>query len=196
MPCWKLWCLSTSWGLTIDCAHPRELAAFWAVALGYVEPPPPEGFASWERWLVDQGVPEEEWADGAFPAEQAGVATGLSFMRVPEPKTVKNRVHVDVKVSGGRDQPADLRRKRMQVAADRLVAAGGVVQHLDEYNGTLDHIVMTDPEDNEFCVVCTKATVLSWRPRHDSAPQCARPRSDTVVVPRDDLGNGPTSGGG
>jgi len=174
VPGWKLWCLSTSWGLTIDCAHPRELAAFWAVALGYVEPPPPEGSASWERWLVDQGVPEEEWADGAFLAEQAGVATGLSFMRVPEPKTVKNRVHVDVKVSGGRDQPADLRRNRMHAAADRLVAAGGVVplRGLD------------------------KATVLSWRPRHDSAPQGARPRSDTVVVPRDDLGNGPTSGGG
>jgi Glyoxalase-like domain len=145
--------VSTTWGLTIDCARPRELAAFWAVALGYVEPPPPEGFASWEAWLVEHGVPEDEWDDGAYLADPAGTAPTLSFLRVPEPKTVKNRVHVDVKVSGGRSQPADLRRSRIQTVVDRLVAAGAAVQRRDEVNGKLDHVVMTDPEGNEFCVV-------------------------------------------
>jgi Glyoxalase-like domain len=145
--------MSTTWGLTIDCARPRELAAFWAVALGYVEPPPPEGFASWEAWLVEHGVPEDEWDDGAYLADPAGTAPTLSFLRVPEPKTVKNRVHVDVKVGGGRSQPADLRRGRIETVVDRLVAAGAAVERRDEVNGKLDHVVMTDPEGNEFCVV-------------------------------------------
>jgi hypothetical protein len=145
--------MATAWGLTIDCSRPRELAAFWALALGYVEPPPPDRAVSWEAWLVEQGVPEDEWDDGAYLVDPTGSAPGLSFLRVPEPKTAKNRVHIDLKVTGGRDQPADLRRDRMQAVVDRLVAAGGVVQHLDEYNGRLDHVVMTDPEGNEFCVV-------------------------------------------
>jgi hypothetical protein len=41
----------------------------------------------------------------------------------------------------------------MQTVVDRLVAAGGAVQRLDERNGKLDHVVMTDPEGNGFCVV-------------------------------------------
>lgn len=145
--------MSAAWGLTIDCSRPRELAAFWALALGYVVSPPPEGSDSWEAWLVEQGVPEEEWDDGTYLVDPAGTAPGLSFLRVPEPKSAKNRVHVDLKVSGGRNQPADLRRSRMQTVVDRLVAAGGVVQHLDEQGGKLDHVVMIDPEGNEFCVV-------------------------------------------
>ena len=153
MPCWQSVVMSTAWGLTFDCARPRELAAFWALALGYVEPPPPEGSASWEAWLVEQGVPEDEWDDGAYLADPTGTAPGLSFLRVPEPKTAKNRVHVDLKVSGGRNQPAELRRSRIQAVVDRLVAAGGALQHVDEHNGTVDHVVMTDPEGNEFCVL-------------------------------------------
>lgn len=145
--------MSTAWGLTIDCARPRELAAFWALALGYVEPPPPEGATSWEAWLAEQGVPEDERDHGAYLADPTGTTPGLSFLRVPEPKTAKNRVHIDLKVSGGRNQPADLRKSRIQTVVERLVAAGGIVQHLDEYNGKLDHVVMTDPEGNEFCVV-------------------------------------------
>jgi hypothetical protein len=43
--------MATKWTLTIDCSSPAVLAAFWAVALGYVESSPPEGFASWEEWL-------------------------------------------------------------------------------------------------------------------------------------------------
>jgi hypothetical protein len=145
--------MSVAWGLTVDCARPRELAVFWALALGYVEPPPPEGSASWEAWLVAQGVPRDEWDDAAYLADPDGTAPSLSFLRVPEPKSSKNRVHVDVKVSGGRDKPDDLRRRRIQDAVDRLVAAGAAVERLDEHDGVLDHVVMTDPEGNEFCVV-------------------------------------------
>jgi len=145
--------MSVAWGLTVDCARPRELAAFWAVALGYVEPPPPEGSASWEAWLAARGVPREEWDDAAYLTDPDGTAPSLSFLRVPEPKSSKNRLHVDVKVSGGRDKPAELRRGRIQDVVDRLVAAGATVERLDEPDGVLDHVVMTDPEGNEFCVV-------------------------------------------
>jgi len=82
-----------------------------------------------------------------------GTAPSLSFLRVPEPKSSKNRLHVDVKVSGGRDKPAELRRRRIQDVVDRLVAAGAAVERLDEQAGVLDHVIMTDPEGNEFCVV-------------------------------------------
>ena len=145
--------MSVAWGLTVDCARPRELAAFWAVALGYVEPPPPEGSVSWEAWLVAQGVPRQEWDDAAYLIDPDRRAPSLSFLRVPEPKTSKNRLHVDVKASGGRDKPAELRRRRIQDVVDRLVAAGAAVELLDQPDGVLDHVVMTDPEGNEFCVV-------------------------------------------
>lgn len=144
--------MSIAWGVTFDCARPPEVAAFWALALGYVEPPPPDGAASWEEWLVAQGVPAEEWDDVAYLVAPDGGPT-LSFLRVPESKVAKNRVHLDVKVSGGRDQPAELRRSRILATVDRLVAAGGAVVFHDEPGGTLDHVVMTDPEGNEFCVV-------------------------------------------
>jgi hypothetical protein len=142
-----------AWALTFDCARPRELAAFWTLALGYVQAPVPHGYPSWDAWLAAHGVPEEEWDDGAYLVDPAGTMPTLSFLRVPEPKTAKNRVHVDVKVSGGRDQPADLRRGRIEAVVDRLVAAGAAVQCRDELDGQLDHVVMTDPEGNEFCVV-------------------------------------------
>jgi hypothetical protein len=145
--------MSVAWGLTVDCARPRELAAFWALALGYVHPPPPQGSASWEAWLVAQRVPRDEWDDAAFLSDPDGTAPTLSFLRVPEPKVSKNRLHVDVKVSGGRDKPAELRRRRIHDAVDRLVAAGAAVDRFDESGGVLDHVVMTDPEGNEFCVV-------------------------------------------
>jgi Glyoxalase-like domain len=145
--------VSVAWGLTVDCARPGTLATFWSVALGYVEPPPPTGSASWAEWLTAQGVPPQEWDDAAYLADPEGTGPTLSFLRVPEPKSTKNRLHVDVKVSGGRGQPAELRRQRIQDAVDRLVDAGATVERYDDPDGVLDHVVMADPEGNEFCVV-------------------------------------------
>jgi hypothetical protein len=73
VPCWQSVVMSTAWGLTIDCARPRELAAFWALALGYVEPLLPRGAPSWEAWLAEQGVPEDEWDDGAYLVDPSSV---------------------------------------------------------------------------------------------------------------------------
>jgi len=140
-------------GLTLDCARPRELAAFWSLALGYVEPDPPPGWASWQEWLVGQGVPEDEWDDGAYLVDPAGVRPPLSLLRVPEPKTAKNRLHLDLKVTGGRDVDQAVRERLIRDRADLLLRAGAaVVQEVAGPVG-LDHLVLSDPEGNEFCVV-------------------------------------------
>ena len=133
----------------MDCARPSVVAAFWAFALGYVEPPPPVDFASWQDWFRSQGVPEDEWDDGASLVDPAGVLPRLSFLKVPEPKAAKNRLHVDLQVAGGRALPDDVRWPRITATVERLVAAGGSVVHT---HGR-DHVVMADPEGNEFCVV-------------------------------------------
>jgi hypothetical protein len=139
--------------LTIDCARPAELAKFWALALGYVEKPPPAGFGSWEEWFAHYDVPEEEWDDGASLSDPDGMAPALSFLRVPESKVVKNRLHLDVHVGGGRDTPWEVRWPRVVVAVERLTAAGATVIREHELQGRPDHVVMADPEGNEFCLV-------------------------------------------
>ena len=57
--------MTTRWTVTMNCAYPARLAALWLLALGYVEAPPPEGFASWAEWFTHVGVPREEWDGGA-----------------------------------------------------------------------------------------------------------------------------------
>ncbi|WP_405608716.1 VOC family protein [Streptomyces sp. NBC_01511] len=145
--------MSTKWSLTIDCANPSKLAEFWALALGYAEPPPPTGFATWEAWFAHYGVPEEEWDDGAYLADPDGVGPTLSFLKVPESKVVKNRLHLDLRVGGGRQTPWETRWPRVIAEVERLTAAGATVLHEHELKGRPDHVVMADPEGHEFCVV-------------------------------------------
>jgi hypothetical protein len=145
--------VSTRWSVTIDCADPSALAAFWCLALGYVLARPPEGFASWEDWLAQAAVPPEEWGDGAYIEDPDGSGPGISFLKVPEPQVAKNRVHLDVQAGGGRSQPWDIRWPRVTAAVERLAAAGATVIREDVPNGTPDHVVMADPEGNEFCVL-------------------------------------------
>jgi len=141
--------------VTIDCAHPEGLCRFWAEVLGYVVPPPPTGHASWRDWYRAVGVPEEELVDGGEDrlVDPGGVGPAIWFQSVPEPKAVKNRVHLDVDVSGGREVPLSERRARVQAEAERITTLGGrVIRVLDaDY---IDHfaIVMADPEGNEFCL--------------------------------------------
>jgi hypothetical protein len=129
------------------------LAAFWAVALGYVEPPAPTGFANWEAWLAHHCVPEEEWDDGAYLHDPDGIGPRLSFMKVPEQKVAKNRLHLDVQAGGGRETPWDVRWPLVVTAVERLVAAGATVVREYDMDGRPDHVMMTDPEGNEFCVL-------------------------------------------
>ncbi|NEA32030.1 VOC family protein [Streptomyces sp. SID13031] len=145
--------MTTSWTMTIDCADPARVARFWSTALGYVEADPPTGWSTWENWLVDHGVPEDEWGDGASLADPSGVLPSITFMKVPEARTAKNRLHLDLQVSGGRDKPAEVRESAIRQEVARLIDAGATVVHEVAQNGVLDHFWMADPEGNDFCVV-------------------------------------------
>ena len=146
--------MSTPWTLTFDAADPPRIARFWAVALGYTERPVPNGFASWEEWLRHYDVPEDEWDDAAYLADPDGVRPSISFLKVPESKVAKNRIHLDIQAGGGRDNSAwEVRWPIVEQAIERLTAAGATVLHLVDINGRPDHAVMADPEGNEFCVL-------------------------------------------
>jgi len=140
-------------GTTMDCTDARVMTGFWTVALSYEEASPPEGWASWGDFLRDQGVPEAEWGDGAVIQPVKGVGPTISFLKVPESKVVKNRVHLDVKVSGGRNVEPQTRERRIRTKEAELVAAGASTLREDRVAGSLDHLVMADPEGNEFCIV-------------------------------------------
>jgi hypothetical protein len=129
------------------------VAEFWAFALGYVETAPPAGFATWHDWLRHQGVPEDEWDDGAYLVDPDGIGPRLSFLRVPEEKLTKNRVHLDVQVGGGREVPWEERWPRVTAAVARLTGAGAIVVFEHLLDGRPDHVEMRDPEGNEFCVL-------------------------------------------
>jgi hypothetical protein len=145
--------MAIRWSLTIDCAHPAKVATFWALALGYAEKPPPSGFGSWEAWFAHYDIPEAEWDDRANLSDPDGVGPTLSFLKVPESKVVKNRLHVDVQVGGGRDTPWEVRWPRVIEAVERLTAAGATVIREYELQGKPDHAMMADPEGNEFCLL-------------------------------------------
>jgi len=145
--------VTVRWSVTIDCVDPRALARFWAVALGYIERPPPPGFASWESWFAQHGVPEDERDDGAYLSDPENLLPSLSFLKVPEGKVAKNRVHLDVQAGGGREVPWETRWERVVEAVARLTAAGATVLREDRLDGRPDHFVMADPEGNEFCVL-------------------------------------------
>jgi glyoxalase superfamily protein len=143
--------MATNVQVVIDCADPARLAGFWAGALGYAEQSPPPGFASWPEFLTKQGIPESEWNSANAVVDPAGAGPRLFFQRVPEPKTVKNRVHLDLNVGGGRDTPMEARRVAVQAEAERLSSIGATKVRESEVRGEF-WIVMQDPEGNEFCV--------------------------------------------
>jgi hypothetical protein len=142
----------TSFQVVFDSADPDRLMRFWSGALHYPVPEPPEGAASWEAWLTEHGVPEETWNDARALEDPEGRGPRLFFQRVPEPKAVKNRLHLDVDVGGRPARPVDQRRPLVDAEADRLAGLGAtrldVQDKGDEY-----WVVMQDPEGNEFCLV-------------------------------------------
>ena len=132
--------------LTLDCAHPTKLAEFWKLALGYEDEPPPAPFATRAEWLEQFDLAEDDADDGAWLHDPAGVGPRIFFQQVPEPKTGKNRLHMDVRVAGSGNP--DQRWARIVEEVERLTSAGGTA--LQEFAG--HHVVMADPEGNEFCV--------------------------------------------
>ncbi|ASO18300.1 catechol 2,3-dioxygenase-like lactoylglutathione lyase family enzyme [Actinoalloteichus hoggarensis] len=138
--------------ITFDCADPAALAAFWAEALDYRLQGPPAGFESWDQALDAMGVPPERRNDAAASIDPEGTGPRLFFQRVPEGKQAKNRAHLDVRAAPGLE--GDARMAALEAAAERLVAHGATRLHRHEPALPLDggHIVMADPEGNEFCL--------------------------------------------
>ena len=139
--------------LVVDCADPDREARFWADALHYELQSPPEGWASWSDYWRSVGVPEDELEDGHDCIVPAAGEVGprLWFQKVPEAKSVKNRLHIDISVSGGRSFPIQVRKQRVDAEAERLVGLGATLVRTLFESG-VDHyaVAMLDPEGNEF----------------------------------------------
>ena len=135
--------------VTFDCTTPERVALFWCAALGYVVPPPPPGFADWGAF--NDSLPAAK-QDSAFACvDPDGVGPRLFFQRVPEGKTVKNRVHLDIRVAPGLAGPDRL--AALEAECTRLVELGASrVRLLPAADGEESCIVMQDVEGNEFCL--------------------------------------------
>jgi hypothetical protein len=139
--------------VTFDCADPASLAKFWAVVLGYQVQPPPPGFDSWDAALDAFGVPADQRNErSAVVPPEGAPGPRVFFQRVPEGKTVKNRVHLDVRAAPGLEG-AD-RMQRLEEVAAQLTTLGARQLARFEPSPPLDagHLVMADPEGNEFCL--------------------------------------------
>jgi catechol 2,3-dioxygenase-like lactoylglutathione lyase family enzyme len=138
--------------ITFDCADPAALGAFWAGTLSYRPQDPPTGFESWEQALEAMGVPPESRGDASAVVDPEGSGPRLFFQRVPEHKRAKNRVHLDVRAAPGLE--GDARMTALEAAAERLVSHGATRLRRHEPTPPLGagHIVMADPEGNEFCL--------------------------------------------
>jgi catechol 2,3-dioxygenase-like lactoylglutathione lyase family enzyme len=138
--------------ITFDCADPDRLATFWAEALGYRLQDPPPGFESWGQAMEAFGVPPERYNDASAVVDPAGSGARLFFQRVPEGKQAKNRVHLDVRAAPGLEGEA--RMQALEAEAARLVGHGATRLERHEAAPPLSagHIVMADPEGNEFCL--------------------------------------------
>lgn len=110
--------------LCIDSTNPAAIAAFWQSALGWRCP-----FEKENQVVLEppEGSPED------------GIVPDLVFMKVPEGKAVKNRLHLDLRPS---DQPAEV--ARLEALGARRVSAG---------QGALSWVTMADPDGNEFDVL-------------------------------------------
>ncbi|MBI4935341.1 MAG: VOC family protein [Actinobacteria bacterium] len=126
--------MATHWTLGCDANDPHRVAAFWAAALDYV---------------LEPGYDDP---DGASIVDPAGVGPAIGFLRVPEGKTAKNRMHIDIRVAG--EPPLDMasREALIREKVATLEGIGGTVVREERYEEHLGHVVMLDPEGNEFCV--------------------------------------------
>jgi len=146
-----------TWQMVLDCARPDRLVPFWCEVLGYEPTPPPAPHATWRDAYLAMGVPAEELEGGGDCGDRArdpkGEGPDLWFQPVPEAKARKNRWHVDIRASGGRDRPMDERQERVDARVEDLVRIGGSVLSRN-LSDEVDHywVIMADPEGNEFCV--------------------------------------------
>jgi Glyoxalase-like domain len=122
--------------------------------------PPPEGFPTWDDWRREIGLPDSELGVGADRIiDPRGEGPRIWFHVMPDDKVVKNRLHLDIHVSGGlwsgqnRSVPLATRKARVDAEARRLTDLGATFTGALSADG-LDHyaVGMKDPEGNEFDV--------------------------------------------
>ncbi len=146
--------------VTFDAHDPRALSTFWRDVLGYVHPGPPgvdvpEGtdpLDAWDDFLAGIGVPPEARNTRSAIEDPSGEGPRVFFQQVPEDKVAKNRVHLDVRAAPGLD--GEERMAALEAECERLVGLGGRRLERHEPDGPMSagHIVMADPEGNEFCL--------------------------------------------
>ncbi|QWC84804.1 VOC family protein [Nocardioidaceae bacterium] len=159
--------MSPTLQVTFDAASPALLGRFWLHVLdpeGYAVDPPPnseeaadasrdpeEVLARWHAFLAEQHVPREQWDSAYAIVDPTGTGPRLLFLRVPEAKTAKNRVHLDLRRGG--DLRGQARMDALEAEAARLVAHGATrTARFEPAAFELGFIVMADPEGNEFCL--------------------------------------------
>jgi hypothetical protein len=136
--------------VAFDCADPRSLSRFWCEVLGYEFPPPPPGFGSWDEFSAT--LPPDLQNSASAVHDPGGVGPRLFFQRVPEGKTAKNRVHLDVRAAPGLEGAE--RMAALEAECERVVALGATRVERFEPDPPMSagFIVMQDPEGNEFCL--------------------------------------------
>ncbi len=139
--------MSNSFQVTFDAHHPVALSEFWAKVLGYVVQPPPEGYGSWEDFADAHDIPPDQREGISAIVDPDGEGPRVLFLKVPESKTTKNRVHLDVNVGHGKEDPV----AAVEAHVASLVRLGATyVKRFEEPTGFW--VVCQDPEGNEFCV--------------------------------------------
>ncbi|RZT84425.1 hypothetical protein EV383_1266 [Pseudonocardia sediminis] len=146
--------------ITVDARDPRTLSLFWADALGYVVPGPPgvdlpdgaDPLAAWDDFLARIGVPEDQRNTRSAIEDPDGHGPRMFFQQVPEDKVAKNRLHLDVRAAPGLE--GEERMTALETECARLVARGATRVWREDPAPPMvsGHIVMTDPEGNEFCL--------------------------------------------
>jgi len=137
--------------VTLDCADPGVVAEFWAAALRYELESPPAPFTSWDEALDAWHVPADERNNASAVVDPAAKGPRLYFQKVPEGEEVKNRVRLDLRAAPG--LRGDDRWDALESESQRLSALGASVLGRVEADGiNSGHIVMSDPEGNEFCL--------------------------------------------
>ncbi|MFW5418231.1 hypothetical protein J0910_16595 [Nocardiopsis sp. CNT-189] len=148
--------MAVEWQLVVDSAEPIALSRFWAEALGYepednsalIERLAADGVVTGEHYTVVDG--RKAWITAAAirhpddPVQEFtgfGLGRRLLFQAVPEAKSVKNRLHIDLRVGP----------ERRDAEVERVRALGASVVREVVEPGT-HHVTMVDPEGNEFDV--------------------------------------------
>ena len=139
--------MTTHLQVAVDCENPHALCRFWAAALGYEV----EDHSGQIKELLESGVATDDdtatfegqlvWKIAAACQDPEGIQPRMLFQVVPEAKTTKNRVHLDLHVAEG-ERAAEV---------DRLLALGAT-KLWDGQLGPQTWVTLADPEGNEFCV--------------------------------------------